>query len=177
MRRHLLFEHINPVDQLVHHLVTSLIDVFVVSEDILRAYVRRAQVIEEELLEFLPSVVMIDPHWVLSVPGITEEVLKISFCQHNLVFYAPVGYRPHLIHVFTCPGKLLQFKIGFTLIRRDFQHIQLCLLLPSINISEVGGPINGKDACYSHGRVSLAVTCLHMGTSHSSGEKEAAITV
>ena len=143
VRKYLLFEHIDLVNQLVHRLVTPLVDAFVVPEDILRAYVRRAQVIEEKSFEFLSGVVMIDPHWIFSVPGITREVLKVFFCQHNLVFYAPVGYQPCLIHVFTCLGEFLQLKIKLTLIHRDFGHIQLCLLLPSINISEVGSPING----------------------------------
>lgn len=143
VQKYLLFEHIDLVNQLVHRLAAPLADAFVVPENILRAYVRRAQVIEEELLEFLPDVVIVDPHWVLSVPGITGEVLKVSFYQHNLGFYTPIGYRPHLIYVFTRPGELLQFKIGLTLIYKDFGHIQLCFLFLSINISEVGSLING----------------------------------
>ena len=143
MQRYLLFEHIDPVNQLVHCLAALLADAFVVPENILRAYVRRTQVIEEELLEFLPDVVIVDLHWVLSVLGITGGVLKVFFYQHNLVFYTPIGYRPHLIYVFTRPGELLQFKIRLTLIHRDFGHIQLCLLFLSINISEVGSLING----------------------------------
>ena len=142
VQRHLLLKYIDLVDQLVHHLATSLTDAFIVSKDILRAYVRRTQVVEEESIEFLPDIVIIDPHQILSVPGITRGVLKISFCQHNLVFYAPVSHQPRLIYVFTRPAELLQLKIGLTLIHRDFWHIQLCLLFPSINISEVDGPIN-----------------------------------
>ena len=80
VRRHLLFKHIDLVDQLVHRLAAPLTDAFVVSKDILRAYVRKAQVIEEESLKFLPNVVMVDPHWVLSVPDITGGVLKVFFC-------------------------------------------------------------------------------------------------
>lgn len=90
--RHLLLKHVNPVDQLVYCLTALLADVFVISKDTLRAYVRRAQVIKEKLFELLPGVVMVDPHWILSIPGIMEEVLKVSLCQHTLVFYAPVGY-------------------------------------------------------------------------------------
>ena len=80
MWKHLLFKHVDPVDQLVYCLTAPLEDVFVVPEDILKAYVRRAQVIEEESLELLPGVVMVNSHWVLFVPGITGEVLKVSFC-------------------------------------------------------------------------------------------------
>ena len=143
MRRHLLLEYVDLVDQLVHRLATPLADAFIVSEDILRTYVRRTQVIEKELLEFLPGIVIVDPHWVLSVSDIMGKVLKVSFCQYNLVFYTLVGYQSRLIHMFTCLGELLQLKIGLTLICRDFGHIQLCFLLLSINISEVDGPING----------------------------------
>lgn len=143
VQKHLLLEHIDPVNQLVHRLAVPLADAFVVLEDILRMYVRRAQVIEEGLFEFLPDVVMIDPHRVLSVLGIMGRVLKVSFCQHNLIFYALVGHRSRLIHVFIYPGELLQLKIGFTLIHKDVWHIQLCLLLLSINILEVDSLING----------------------------------
>lgn len=106
-------------------------------------YIRRAQVIEEQSLELLPGVVMVDLYWILSVPGITEGVLKVFFCQHNLIFYILVGYWPRLIYVFIRLGELLQLKIGLTLIRKNFGHIQLCLLFSSINILEISGPING----------------------------------
>lgn len=177
MRRHLLPEYIDLVDQLVYRLATLLADTFVVLEDILRAYVKRAQIIEEESLEFLPSVVMVDLHQVLFVLGIIRGVLKVFFYQHNLGFYTPVDYRPPLIHVFICPGELLQLKIGLTFIDRDFGPIQLCLLLPTINISEVDGLINSQSTCHYCGRVSLAVTCLCMRTSHGIGERKAAITI
>ena len=117
IQRHLLLEHINLVDQLVHHLVTPLTDALVVLKNILGTYVRKAQVIEKESLKFLPDVVMIYPHWVFPVPGITGGVLKVAFCQHHLVFYALVCHRPRLIHVLTCLGELLQFQIGFTFVR------------------------------------------------------------
>ena len=133
VRRHLLFKHINLVDQLVYCLAAPLMDILVVPKNILEAYVRRTQVIEKESLEFFPSIVMIYPNWVLSVLGITEGVLKVAFCQHHLIFYAPVCYRPHLIYVLTRPSEFLQFQIGLTLVRWNFWHIQLCLLLTSIN--------------------------------------------
>ena len=136
--KHLLFEHVNLVNQLVYHLATLLADAFVVLEHILRTYVKRAQVIKKELLEFLPSVIVIYPHRVLSVSGITRGVLKIALCQHHLVFCALVGHRPCLIYVLTCSDELLQFQIRLTLVCWDFWHIQLCLILTSINIAEVG---------------------------------------
>ena len=120
MQKYLLLEHIDLVNQLVHRLAASLADVFVVPKYILRTYVRKAQVIEKELLEFFPSVVMIYPYQILSVPSIMEGVLRVAFCQHHLVFYAPVRYQLRLIHMLICLGKLLQFQIRLTFVRWDF---------------------------------------------------------
>lgn len=80
MQKHLLFKHVDLVDQLVYCLTALLADAFVILEDILRAYVRRTQIIEEKSLELLPDVVMVDPHWVLSIPGIMGKILKVSLC-------------------------------------------------------------------------------------------------
>ena len=84
MQRYLFLEHVNLVNQLVYCLAASLADAFVIPEYILETYVRRAQVIKKESFEFLLSVIVIYPHWVLSVPGIMGEILKVSFCQHHL---------------------------------------------------------------------------------------------
>lgn len=117
VQKHLLFEHIDPANQLVHRLAALLADTFVVSKYILGTYVRKAQVIEKESLEFLSSVVIIYLHQVFPVLGIMEEVLKVVLCQYHLIFYALIGYQLCLIYVLTCPGELLQFQIGLILVR------------------------------------------------------------
>ena len=107
VQKHLLLEHINSIDQLIYYLAALLADAFVVLKNILRAYIRRAQVIEDKLLKFLLGVVIIDSYQVFSVPSITGKILKVFFCQHNLVFNTLRDHRLRLIHVFTCSGELL----------------------------------------------------------------------
>ena len=50
VRRHLLLEHVDPVNQLVHRLVTPRVDALVILEHILKTDIRRAQVIKKNHL-------------------------------------------------------------------------------------------------------------------------------